>query len=485
MSSAEEEVVRVEGAASQDVEASSSPTSLSEGARRIVAKSEEAILQKITVPSATPQGSDAGIDLYAYESAKGAMPVPAWYTAMRPNKEMNSRLAYLMWLLVWKVYGGLRLYRFKPRNGNPQDLKVRKNKHLHMPYYLGNKRKAIAACMYYIRAVRVQLIATVAVVSRKGGVFKTGLVLWLSSMFAMASNNTCGAVDLDSTSNKAMLQRGGKPEYYNNKVVNPGYDASHRNYDMNVVIDLVIKTGWRPTSREVCDLFPRHVQSGVYMVSPSSPTYTTEGETALVLDAMTAAFQTAFVDTTPGEKEVNTVTVIKKCGHLLLIDEDNIEGWNRINLFRTGTNESDNGSFDKGLAAGTHFVVIGQVPIERYNMRYRYALANHLNVDASQLILIPEDIYIKEIKTVDFDGPGTHFMFAMWMFACQIANRIVAYNETHPQPKPGFDEVDALNVPDEITQKAAADTLIRAHGSLTGAKRYLSEVNEANKVHAG
>ena len=429
---------------------------------------DEVIVQQLNIPDEEEEELEQPeINLYAYEREEGAPSRPAWWIASRPSKQLNGWM-YWFYLSLWKIADVLRIYRIKPRNGNPVDLKVRKNKRIRMPYYIGSKRKAIEWYRRYMRAMREPLLATVATVSRKGGVFKTGVSMWLSAIFAMATNNQCAVIDFDSTANKAMLQRGGKHQFYN-------IDGRTGNFDLNVVIDGILNYQWQPMSTDAQALFPRHDQSGLYMVSPSEPTHTNVAETAQVLRSLMSVFPLRFVDTTPGEKEVNTVSIMQISDILLLIDEDNIEGWNRIKRFREGTKKADGTSFDKGLRDRTHFIVIGQVPMDRYNMRYRYALAHHLDVSPDQLILIPEDTYIREIKTLDFDRPGIHFMFAMWSFAYQIADRIVTENKRHPISAPAFDSESS---PTEEDMRSAAAMLIQRCGSATAAARYISKVNK-------
>ena len=428
-----------------------------------VAQGEDVVIQRITAPDDSTN-AERVIDLYAYERAEGAPKRPAWFLAMRPEKRMCGWL-YWWYLLLWKLADICKLYRLKSRNGNPMDLKVRKNKRIRIPYYIGSKRKAIDMNMRFIRYVRDQLVMTVGVVSRKGGVFKTGLVMWLGAIFAMATNNQCGAVDFDSTANKAMLQRGGKPEYYNT-------DGHTGNVDLNAVIEGVLNHKWQPTSTDVHTLFPRHDQTGLYMVSPTTPTHTTESETMQVLTALNRVFPTCLVDTAPGEKEVNTVAVMHLADVLLLVDEDNPEGWDRIKAFRKGFCGANGESFDAGLDSGKFFIVISQVPMDRYNQRHRYALAHELNVRASQLVLIPEDTYVKEVKTLDLHRTGKHFEFAMSSFAVQIANSVIHGGTTSHRATNNFAELSS----DDLVE--AARLLIKSQGSRTAASRFLAEVDK-------
>ena len=331
---------------------------------------------------------------------------PDWYCQAEPVK---NDWTWYFWFVMWWLYGALQLYKVK---------------WLPIPYHWGRKSLAVRYLNQAIRDKQTYLYGAVSVSGDKGGVGKTTHSTWLTAHFSLVSGNPALLIDTDSGAEGDAAHRF-------------DIESSQTKYSLDHVIPLILNGKWQPNLPQMVQYVPRHRQSGAFVIAPGGKLTTTTSQMQQVIRAFRKPISLVVLDSTPGVKESNNESLLREASVSILSALDKQSSYDRhIVRFRDRMNADHLNAFEDGIRSGKQFIVIGDVPRHRFNLRYQYEVAERLDVPAEQLILLPRSKHIQNEGTVDISRVSKLFLFSITLFAHRVAIALEAHNQEHPIDEP-------------------------------------------------
>lgn len=336
--------------------------------------------------------------------------VPDWHRDSKPS--LDDWFGGL-WFVLWWAYGFLRVYRIK---------------WLPIPHHWGNLTARTCSNHRIMWALSRWALGVFLNVAVNGGIGKTTTTTWAATNYAKHTDCKVLIIDADSGS------RGKAP-------IRMLIDMAKEKYHLNAVKKLILDKSWSPTSEELSAYLPRHEETGALVLAPVDEIWLTEHQCETMIKKLRPASGAVFIDTTPGTKEANTrgaqrqATIVST---VCLYDSDDLA--HNIATMRFTENQEDD-RFEKRLADGTMFIVVGDVPWRHFNRRTQYELAAKLNVPAKQVVLLPRDRHIQRSRPVIWHAASRRFRYAISEYTRLLAEAAAQYNAAHPMAEPkGLDK---------------------------------------------
>ena len=365
--------------------------------------------------------------------------VPDWH---RDNKPSLDDWFGGLWFLVWWAYGFLRVYRIK---------------WLPIPHHWGSltaRTRSNHRIMWRLSRWALGVFLNVAV---NGGIGKTTTTTWAATNYARHTDCKVLIIDADSGS------RGKAP-------IRMLIDMAKEKYHLNAVKRLILSEDWSPTCKELSACLPRHEETGALVLAPVDEIWLTAHQCEKMIEKLRPASGAVFIDTTPGTKEANTrgaqrqATIVST---VCLYESDDLA--HNIATMRFTENQEDD-RFEKRLADGTMFIVVGDVPWYKFNRRTQYELAHKLNAPAKQVVLLPRDKHIQRSRPVIWHAASRRFRYAISEYTRLLAEAAAQYNAAHPIAEPkGIDRPSN----DQRNLKLAVAKLVGLAGSADAAAKQI------------